>query len=240
MEGLRKSSRWQTSRSAQNGDIIPCDEFGRTSLADSVSITFRKQKNGTNGVTITQHRNDRPGEEDICPVRALAELVHRINGYGSKTRTRRKDLGIDAFTKDDADEPTRISSKTILERLRLATTIVGERRLGIKADKIGTHSIRSGAAMAMYLAGVPCETIQLIGRWRSRTFMRYLRIQVPDTTLGVASRMTSRHTFYTIEPDGRNPENGGNQVDTQQRDAPPNDTHERSFARISGRERQNY
>jgi hypothetical protein len=64
---------------------------------------------------------------------------------------------------------------------------------------IGTHSIRSGAAMAMYLSGVKVETIQMIGKWRSRLFMRYLRIQVPETTRGVATRMTSRHTFLTID-----------------------------------------
>jgi hypothetical protein len=36
--------------------------------------------------------------------------------------------------------------------------------------------------MAMFLAGIPCETIQLVERWRSRTFMKYLRIQVPAST----------------------------------------------------------
>jgi hypothetical protein len=53
--------------------------------------------------------------------------------------------------------------------------------------------------MAMYLAGEKVETIQMIGRWKSRSFMRYLRIQVPETTRGVATRMTSRHTFFTID-----------------------------------------
>ena len=121
-----------------------------------------------------------------------------------------------------------MSSKTILKQLRDATKSAGEERLGLRAECIGTHSIRSGAAMAMYLAGVPSETIQLVGRWRSRTFMRYLRIQVPDSTLGVTARMTNRQTFYTIATDTadeRQPENGGNQVDSQQRDGPPYDAN---------------
>jgi hypothetical protein len=87
----------------------------------------------------------------------------------------------------------------VLEQLRTATRAIGEQRLGSKAANIGTHSIRSGAVMAMYLAGVKVETIQMIGRWRSRSFMRYLRIQVPETTRGVATRMRSRHTFFTID-----------------------------------------
>jgi hypothetical protein len=99
-----------------------------------------------------------------------------------------------------ADDDTKyLSSTAVLEQLRTATRAIGKRRLGFEAADIGTHSIRSGAAMAMYLAGVKVETIQMIGRWRSRSFMRYLRIQVPESTRGVATRMTSRHTFFTID-----------------------------------------
>ncbi len=57
---------------------------------------------------------------------------------------------------------------------------------------------RAGAAMAMFLAGVPCETIQLIGRWRSRTSMKYLRIQVTASTRGVTTKMTSLDSFFTV------------------------------------------
>jgi hypothetical protein len=53
--------------------------------------------------------------------------------------------------------------------------------------------------MAMFLAGVPAETIQLIGRWRSQTFMRYIRIQVQQMTRGVADVMTTNPDFFTIE-----------------------------------------
>jgi hypothetical protein len=75
----------------------------------------------------------------------------------------------------------------VLKQLRDAAAAVGERRLGFPVDRIGTHSIRAGAAMAVFLAGVPCKTIQLIGRWRSRTFMKFLRIQVTASTLGVTT-----------------------------------------------------
>jgi hypothetical protein len=60
-----------------------------------------------------------------------------------------------------------LPSTAVLEQLRTAR---------FKAEDIGTHSISSGAAMAMYLAGVKVETIQMIGRWKSRSLMRYLRI----------------------------------------------------------------
>ncbi len=69
-------------RFRKDGDTIPADDQELARLADTVSITFRRQKNRDNGTTITQHRNDRPGQADICPVRTLANLVARIRGHG--------------------------------------------------------------------------------------------------------------------------------------------------------------
>ena len=109
--------------------------------------------------------------------------------------------------------------------MRDSAAAVGERRLGFPVDRIGTHSIRAGAAMAMFLAGVPCETIQLIGRWRSRTFMKYLRIQVTASTRGITTKMTSLDSFFTMTVSDDSDKNGGetrlqngrNQVDTRKR-----------------------
>ena len=132
-------------------------------------------------------------------------------------------LKINAFVSSESNKLKYVSSKTILGQLRTATKSTGEERQGLQADRIGTHSIRSGAAMAMHLAGMSGKTIEMVDRWRSRTLMRYLHIQVPDTTLGVATHMTNRQTFFTVahDPaDERQPENGGNQVDSQRRDVP--------------------
>jgi hypothetical protein len=113
----------------------------------------------------------------------------------------------------------------VLKQLRDSAAAVGERRLGFPVDRIGTHSIRAGATMAMFLAGVPCETIQLIGRWRSRTFMKYLRIQVTASTRGITTKMTSLDSFFTMTVSDDSDKNGGetrlqngrNQVDTRKR-----------------------
>jgi hypothetical protein len=164
----------------KNGETIPTDDRDRMRLADTVSITFRKQKNRDNGTTITQHRNDRPGQADICPVRTLAELVARIRGYSQQPGNAIR--GINAWAETVDDDTKYLSSLAVLEQLRTATRAIGERRLGFKAEDIGTHSIRSRAAMAMYLAGVKVETIQMIGRWRSRLFVRYLRISSRNDT----------------------------------------------------------
>lgn len=52
--------------------------------------------------------------------------------------------------------------------------------------------------MAMYLSGVAIITIMLIGRWRSDSFIKYIRKQILQFTSGVSDKMASISEFYTI------------------------------------------
>jgi hypothetical protein len=63
----------------------------------------------------------------------------------------------------------------MINTLRDAVGAIGEVKLGIKKEDVGTHSIRSGAAMAMYLGECPVFLIMLIGCWSSNAFLRYIR-----------------------------------------------------------------
>jgi hypothetical protein len=175
-------------------EIVDADDIEGMKRADAVSVTFRRQKNRV----VTQHRTDETGDAEMCPVGALAALVIRIRSYASVMIQGTTNVGINALEFADGSGLGGISSKEVLKQLRDAATAVGEKKLGFPVDCIGTHSIRAGAAMAMFLAGVPCETIQLIGRWRSRTFMKYLRIQVTALTRGVTTKKTSLDSFFTV------------------------------------------
>ena len=54
-----------------------------------------------------------------------------------------------------------ITAGEMLAHLRAAAVQYGEARImGFPAARIGTLSLRAGAAIAMFLAGVPVETIQ--------------------------------------------------------------------------------
>ncbi len=173
----------------EDDEIVDAADSERMRRADAVSVTFRRQKNRDNGVVVTQHRTGKTGDAEMCPLWALAALVIWIRGYASVRNHGTKNVGINALASEhDGNGLEGISSKEVLKQLRDAAAAVGERRLGFTVDRIGTHSIRAGAAMVMFLAGVPCETIQLIGRWRSRTFMKYLRIQVTASTPGVTTK----------------------------------------------------
>ncbi len=52
--------------------------------------------------------------------------------------------------------------------------------------------------MAMYLGGIPVYAIQLIGRWKSDSFMKYLWKQIEQFTLGISSKMLTMQVFWHV------------------------------------------
>jgi hypothetical protein len=149
-------------------------------FADSVSITFEFQKKDERNDTVTMIFS---GDGVLCPVRAWAAVVRRIWSYPGATW----DTPVSAVWRNDRIE--HISSKEIVNSLRAAVIAIGEEKLGIMADEIGTHSIRSGAAMAMFLGECPVYVIMMIGRWSSDAFLRYIRKQIEQFSHNVSRRM---------------------------------------------------
>ena len=47
--------------------------------------------------------------------------------------------------------------------------------MGLPDDRYAGHSFRIGAATSAALAGISDSTIQLLGRWQSAAFLRYIR-----------------------------------------------------------------
>jgi hypothetical protein len=76
------------------------------------------------------------------------------------------------------DNIDNLTSKILIDTVCNAVVAVGEDSLSFKASEIGTHSIRSGAAMQMYLGKCPIYTIMLIGRWSSNALLQYMRKQI--------------------------------------------------------------
>ncbi|KAI2489527.1 hypothetical protein MHU86_25058 [Fragilaria crotonensis] len=120
--GGRRTSvvRVDDVRFRKQDETLTTFSYEQTRNADAVTITYRQQKNGDKGAKVTQHRNNNPGQADICPVRTLAELIHRIRGYERLGRTNPK---INAFVSTTSNELEHVSSKTILEQLRAATIL---------------------------------------------------------------------------------------------------------------------
>ena len=62
---------------------------------------------------------------------------------------------------------------------------------------VATHSIRISGATALLMAGVPPETVQIMGRWVSNAFIGYTRYQA-ELMAGISKRMVGTH--YVVRP----------------------------------------
>jgi hypothetical protein len=169
--------------------LIPHDHRNLHS-ADTVSITFEAQKRDTKNDTITQHRTSDP---TLCPVKIWAKIIKRLLKYPSTT----PDTTVNTFLSPNG-KFIQFTGQQLLKRLRLAAETFGADILGFTPDQLGLHSARSGAAMAMYLSGVPVFTIMLLGRWSSDAFLRYIRKQVKEFSSGISQKMITKEHFFTV------------------------------------------
>ena len=90
-----------------------------------------------------------------------------------------------------------ISFTTARTNIQSAAGIFGEDVLGFAPSDIGTHSIRLGSAIHMYLSQVPTLSIMMIGRCSINTFLRYTSKQVEQFSHNVSSRMIRNKSYFT-------------------------------------------
>ncbi len=158
--------------------------------ADTVSITFEEQKRDAKNDIITHHRTE---DKILCPVKIWSKIVRRISNYSSST----PDTTVNTYFYPDGKKLL-FTGPQLLKRVRLAAATIGQDKLGFTPNQLGLHSARSGAAMAMYLAGIPVFTIMLLGRWSSDAFLRYIRKQVKEFSTGVSKKMIIHEHFFTV------------------------------------------
>jgi hypothetical protein len=128
----------------------------------------------------------------LCLVRGAAAMVRRIRKYpGSSQDSPILTVTVNGHLKQ-------VTTTHMINASRDAVGAIREVNLGIKKEDVGTHSIRSGAAMAMCLGECPVFMIMLIGRWSSNVFLRYIRKQVMEFSQNVAKRMLSCQNFRHI------------------------------------------
>ena len=139
--------------------------------ARRVTVTFKNQKNGLKN---NRRTHERTGDSVMCPVLRLASLVKRVLKAVPKAGP---DTPVSAtfFNKREA----KVTAETLRESLRMTCSLGGGKSMfGYDAADIGTRSIRSGAAMGLFLMNHPVAKIMIIGRWPSDAFLDYIRPQV--------------------------------------------------------------
>jgi hypothetical protein len=88
--------------------------------------------------------------------------------------------------------------KQVANALRNVVGAIDKDALGILKDKIRTHSVRSGSAMAMYLGKCPVYTIMLIGRWSGDAFLWYICKQVMEFSHSVSWKMLNYQNYWHV------------------------------------------
>jgi hypothetical protein len=181
-----KPLRLQNLRFFQNNRVMSLDDPDLCS-ATALSITFKFQKLDVRNETVHQHVTEHP---ILCPGLRWAAIVQRILDYPGCNEN---SLVSTVLTK-------LVTSAFLETQLQAAVKRIGKDVLGYSHLDIGTHSIRSGGAMAMYLAGVPVFTIMFIGRWSSNAFLQYIHMQVLQFRVGVSKCIisTKSQDFFTL------------------------------------------
>ena len=128
----------------------------------------------------------------MCPVKLWASIVTQILSYMGST----KDSPV--FLAQHRNSTISITFEMVANLLKDGIVAIGETKLGIHRSEIGTHSIRSRAATAMYLAGAPIFSVMLIGRWLSLAFLKYIQKQVQEFSFGISSKIIEVQTFKHI------------------------------------------
>jgi hypothetical protein len=159
--------------------------------AEYVTLIFEDQKNGTKRDARTQRRTN---HKILCPVVRWGTIVLRIR------RT------IPGFSATTTVNTIRLGSKTLLiansftkKSLRTTCRIFGGKAtFGFDPHEIGNKSVRSGAAMALFLADVSTAKIMILGRWSSDAFLAYIRPQVLEWTNDMSLDMTRLDSFLDL------------------------------------------
>ena len=143
--------------------------------ADTISITFTIQKTNERDAVITHYLS---GDPTFCPVCSWLGIVCRLWSYPQTTA--HTPVNVVHQQSPQGGTLLHITSTQMVQKLRCAAHRLGKDCLGYASTAVGTHSLRSGAAMAMYLSNTPVFTIMLIGRWKSTAFLHYIRRQVQE------------------------------------------------------------
>ena len=158
--------------------------------AQSATLKLDNQKNGWRGVCIHQEAN---GEQVACPVRALGRRFLAIRDNSADPK-----LTLSSYYSNGSRHD--VTDKHIRAALKLAAYALGYPARGFPIDRIDTHSLRSGGANALSLAGYSDTQIQKMGRWKGATFKEYIREELHVFSEGMSRNM--KHTFRFVNISG--------------------------------------
>jgi hypothetical protein len=158
--------------------------------ADGATLKLDNQKNGWKGVCVYHETN---GESEHCPVRALGRRYLHLRQHGLTKQTFLSTYFDEANIRND------INNEDITAALKRAARVLNyPLTRGIPIDRIDTHSLRSGGANALSLAGFSDTQIQKMGRWRGATFKEYVREELASFSESMSTKMKQKFQFVNV------------------------------------------
>ena len=169
-------------------DIVTADEQ-LLNQALSASLTFTTQKNGVENEVIRQGLS---GDPYVCCVKATKRRVCHLRAHNAPLSA-----PLARVYSADGHRPSGVTPALITKTLRDAVRCLGP-TLGFLESEVSARSLRAAGAMALLVAKVDPDIIQILGRWRSDEMFRYLHLTAGPIMKNFARRML--HADYTIAP----------------------------------------
>lgn len=141
------------------------------SSVEHVRVKYRWQKNGEHGQTKYQSRNhNRP---HLCSVSSWIRICDRfIRLRGSTVTTEPLSIYYDAIRHN---EVRNVVANEAADVMRFIAKEVYQVTNKTELSSFSCHSLRVGACCSLYAAGYPEHSIKKLLRWKSESWMDYVR-----------------------------------------------------------------
>ena len=157
--------------------------------ARTASLTFTTQKNGVENEVI---RHFLSGDPYICAVKAITRRVCHLRSHNAPASTPLGRVYTGTASRTQSVTPARIT-----KTLRDVVKHLGS-DLGFLPTEVSARSLRAAGAMALLVAKVDTNVIQILGRWRSDEMFRYLHLTAEPIMKHFAAKMLNAD--YTLAP----------------------------------------
>ena len=161
-------------------------------LSFHVRVLFEDQKNRMKMDTRSQKKT---GDPVLCPVLRLGRAVKRVRKFVGNANDETPLCAINC-RRGKARFITQ--RKSLIFIRKVCFIFGGKTRFGFHSGELGNRSIRSGAAMALFLKDHSVDKIMLLGRWKSRAFLVYIRPQIVEWTNLFSRDMVSFNNFFEL------------------------------------------
>ena len=164
--------------------VVPHNDPRLSESATRVTICFRDQKNGEKN----ERRTQKATNEVLCPVKAWIRIVNFVwnNVWNASPDT--PVATVRASATGSGQEVTLDATVKLMKSM--CKLMAPVKNYGFEDHELGARSIRTGAAMALFMVHKDPLRVMILGRWKSMAFMEYIRPQVLELTDDLATAMT--------------------------------------------------